>query len=340
MTTPAQLILPIRPGTRSRRRAFTLVELMVSLVMMTLLLTLFFSMVVEISKVWQQAQARMEPRVSGRTVLDILGRELEMAALPEDRLMLYTSTTATPVGTAMNLQMLVNPPQLTAATFLNPHAVFWQAPAVSAQEGNMAELGYFIRWDTTTKPGNPRATLYRMCIKPGDAQYRIYSDPTAWLSDSIVDAAAPAIDAAAADNIYKGWMADNVIGLWVRCLDPLGNPITRTALATTYGPYVYDSRLGYSYTSGTKTMVCSGRTVSTSNYQILATLPPSMEVAIVILDAAAADRLTAKPTYPASATPTRASFWKDIDDFVAALPPQVRKGARIYSTRVTLKSGQ
>lgn len=330
----------ITTNTQSTRavRGFTLVELLVAMAIFSILAALLFTILSQVNRTWQQAQSRIEPRKSGRAILDYINRDLGAAALPAARGMTYGSPTAQPDSPNLNLQFLANPSQLTAATFLNPHALFWQAPIASVTtHGNLAEVGYFVRWDESN-PNNPRAMLCRFFVNPGDTNYLIYSSPTNWLSDSILNSAAPGVkDTTTPANSYKGWFADNVIGLWARCLDSRGNPVTNSALNSAYANYAYDSRKGYRYQVGTNVVIKSGGpSIGTTN-QILATLPASVEVALVILDSQAASRLTQKPVYTNS-PPTATSFWTDINGFVSNLPAPVRSGARIYSTRVTLKN--
>jgi hypothetical protein len=184
-------------------------------------------------------------------------------------------------------------------------------------------------------------------VNPNSSDYLIYRNssswsPNAWLSDAILNSAAPGVkDTANPASSYKGWFADNVIGIWARPLDPQGNVITKTALNSPLLNYAYDSRKGYRYTatSGTKTatVIKSGFNSAGTIYQILATLPASVEIAIVILDSSSAALLTKKPSYPATA-PTADSFWKDISTFVDSLPEPVRRGARVYSSRITLEN--
>jgi len=318
--------------------AFTLVEILVAMAIFAMLATLLFGVLSQVNKTWQQAQSQIEPRKSGRAILDYITRELEMASLPEVRGMNYSNTSSSPDSTDLNLQFLENPSQANSA-FLNPHAIFWQAPVASVTtNGNMAEVGYFIRWDVSN-PNNPRALLCRLLVNPSDTNYLIYSSPNAWLSDAILDSAAPGVkNTGDPANSYKGWFADNVIGLWARSLDARGNPITNSALNAAYVNYAYDSRKGYRYQVGTNVIIKSGFQSAGTTNQIFATLPASVEVALVILDSRAASRLTQKPVYTNTWPPTATSFWTDVNRFVSNLPTAVRSGSRIYSTRVALKN--
>jgi uncharacterized protein (TIGR02599 family) len=324
-----------RTGVCHLAGAFTLVEMLVSLAIFTLLAVIIFGILSQVSGVWRQAQSQIEPRKSGRAVLDFMSKELGMVELPRDRSMLYASASAAPQASDLGLQFVVNPSQVGAA-FRNPQALFWQAPVATGSGDKMAEVGYFVRWDLS-KPENPRAMLCRFFVDPADPNYLISTNPTAWITDSLLNTVSPGVeDTGTPANSYKGWVADNVIALWVRCLDPLGNPIVTDALETSYADYAYDSRRGYRYETSGMDITKSGFKDPSGNFNILATLPDSIEIALVIIDARAANRLTAKPTYTVTTPPTASSFWTDIQNFIDSLPDGVREGARVYSTRMSL----
>jgi hypothetical protein len=181
--------------------------------------------------------------------------------------------------------------------------------------------------------------------------------------------------APATTSPYQGWFADNVIGLWVRCLDANGWPITQTAAGITQlgscqtTNYSFDSRLGYLSTNAG--MGTSGKPAYFPKYAyydpgskqnvIAGALPSTIEIAIILLDSQAALRLkgpvssisyapfTTSPAItatPAAQSPytanSPADFWNDINFFLANLKasqPLVAKGAHVYSIRVPLVNG-
>ncbi len=325
-----------RASLKTRSSGFTLIEVKVAISVLLILSVVLCSMLTESAQTWQQAEARITSRQSGRAILDSMSRDLVGATLPRDR----TSQT--------DLQFVINPSTITTATFLSPCAIFWQAPvATDTTYGTLAEVGYFVRWDTSNA-SNPKAMLCRFLVNPENPtsiqDYLIHSTPTAWLSDSLLNTVAPGVqNLTTPSNSFKGWLADNVIGLWIRPLywDPTSKtwqPIIQYGSAAhKYTNYAYDSRLAYSYTSGTTTeLKCGYTNPATSSDQILATLPDSLEIALVILNTNAAARLKTIPTYSVTNPPTAASFWSDINNFVASLPASIRPGAQIYSTIVQL----
>jgi len=327
------------------RNGFTLIEILVSLAVLVIISAFLFSIVTNVNNTWQQGQSQIGPRQSGRAILDAIQNDLETAALPADKsdhasLQLIANIDST--GASLNSQ------------YLYPHAFFWQAPiATDTTYGRNAEVGYFVRWDSSN-PANPRAMLCRFFVNPespaSPTNYLVETG-TPWLTSSIIEAVAPGLKNTSDPSLsYKGWFTDNVIGLWIRPLDPTGSPIlnkasgaTTTALGTAYNAtapsYSFDSRQGYSYKVGSTVYLKSGFKDPSNTYQIANTLPPFVEIAIVLLDSRAASRVTQIPTYTQTA-PTATSFWTDINNFVASLPPGVRQGARVYSTRIALRNAQ
>ncbi len=316
-----------------------------------------FGMVNQVGASWGRVQSQIDIHQNARSILSVMASELRLAALPVDR--------SNPNG----LQFIVDPSQLIGAAssisaggFLNAHAIFWQAPiATSTTQGNLAEVGYFVRWDTSVA-GNPRASLCRFFVNPDDANshYLIYSNPTAWLSGAILDAVAPANGPS-----YQGWMADNVIGLWVRCLDANGNPITRVAAVSSTKAatlnYSFDSRRGFTALDASRNPLeksgYSDATLSPAE-QVLCTLPNTVEIAIVVIDSQTARAVASVPSYPQpyqtspqAGYPSPVSpytkyspvnFWNDINNFLTTLKaaqPRVARGAHVFSMRVPLANG-
>lgn len=284
-------------------RGFTLMEMLVAITVLLLLVIAINSMLSGVMMTWQQEQARGERRATARRALDIISRDLSLAAQP-----LNASDTTT-------LQFVIDPPSSDLSGYLAPHAMFWQAPVAtdtssSTQKGNLAVIGYFVRW--TTSP--VRANLCRLLINPSSSDYRPYTGT--WTSSTLLDKYAPATS-----PDYQGLIGENVLGFWAQALDTYGNPIVKTASGTTYATDAYDSRQGYS-------LVANG---TTHTYGPSA-LPASVRVGIVVIDSGTAKRMTARPT---TATAT-SDFYGDIQSFLAGLPSTVRKGAESYCQLVSL----
>jgi prepilin-type N-terminal cleavage/methylation domain-containing protein len=282
------------------RSAFTLVEVLVALAVLSLLVILLASMMGGTMSTWQQAEARDERRSVARQSLNLMAQDIRLAALPANR------------ADTNSLQFVIDPPATTLNTYLLPHAFFGQAPvatdmASSTNQGDLAIIGYFIRWVGT------EACLCRLLINPSSADYAVYTAPTNWLTPALLDKYAPA----SSSQSYAGMVGENVLGLWAQALDDNGNPILATAAGSTtaYAACAYDSRLGYSVTSSGVTYVHGP-----------SALPAAVRLGVVVIDSRTARRLTA-PVIPAPAT---ANFLGDIQQFINGLPQPVQQGAEAY----------
>ena len=342
---------------------FTLVELLVSIAVLSILVVLLLGILNQLSSTFTEIRAQIYRHQNGQAILGLIASDLRVAMLPQNR----TDTNS--------LELLVDPKSLLTASpnnYLFPHAIFWQAPIASnTTNGNIAEVGYYIQWDQTTNPNNPKPMLYRFFVNPGDPNnYLIYTNPQNWLTLSILNNVDP--PPSPSNTTYQGWFADNVIGLWVRCLDANGVPITQTAPAAGSGKtspvttdYSFDSRLGYMSTdaSSSSKQIAKYAYYDPGSVQttVAGSLPSTIEIAIVLLDSQAAQRLkgpvssisyapfTLTPAItasPAAVSPytanSPADFWNDINFFLANLKasqPIVAKGAHVYSIRVPLVNG-
>jgi type II secretory pathway component PulJ len=280
--------------------SFSLVEMLVALAILSIIVVVLLSITTSMISTWQLGQARNERRTVGRDALERMARDLRMASMPLSK----SNTT--------NLEFVINPPGVSS-TYELPQAVFWQAPVPSdgGTNGNLAIVGYFVQWI------NGAPSLSRVLINPSaGSSYIIYSSPTSWITDALIQTTAPATSSSG----YAGLMAENVLGLWVQALDPRGNPIQQS---TGLAGENFDSRLPYSYTNSVYT------TVPTTNQAPV--LPASLQVAIVIMDSRTAKRLTGvNPKEKPSAN--TGNFWSDIQNFYTNLPSDIQKGAEIQTT--------
>jgi len=299
---------------KGRCEAFTLLEILAAVVILGLLVIALASISRQVGDAWQRVEAASQRREAARTVFHFLVRELRMAAAP----------VPDPQTGEANLQLLLNLPATTdrpggvPPALLNPHALFFQAPLQrDARLGELALVGYFIHWDTTT-PGQARPVLARYYVPPSDTtHYTLYSDTPPWPSF------APAL-APATPPDYQGWLSDHVLALWMRALDSQGEPITVNAAGEPMG-YGFDSREGYRDASGQVFRAPA--------------LPPMVEIALVTIDTRTASRLTA-PLIPEPTAPgvlhADATTPGSIAHYLENLPPEIRNGTRLFTTRVRL----
>lgn len=235
----------------NNREAFSIVELLVATSILALIVGFLGTMTSDVSKAWSNGNAQIDRRRNVRAIVDLVSADLRGALLPVDPAI---------EPTRPNLQFLLNPGGISL-DYKNPDAIFWQAPVATDQtRGDIAQVGYFVKWDLDSDPENPRAKLCRMFVNPTDAaNYRIYSDRTKWLNDKVIETVAPANNKADTNGELAGWrglVAEDVIGFWARWKDGANNQVT-----------TYDSR---------ETL----------------TLPKLVEISVVQLDAKVAGRVT------------------------------------------------
>ncbi len=272
----------------SPQRGFTLIELLVATAILSLMAVMLMEVLNRTSAIWTSGQTQTDRRQSVRSVADVISRELQPALMPVDP------------ADQTSVQFLLNPPAISA-DLRNPDALFWQAPIASDQSwGDMAEVGYFLKWDAPD-PAKPMDTWHpRLCrffVNPTDKDhYLILKTPTAWLTTDIINQVAPANQSSG----YTGLFAENVIGFWARCYDKNGAVLN-----------TYDSR-------GSKM------------------LPRTVKIYLVLVGSSALARLSGPPNY----TSAGSGEVPDLQAFINALPPGVRQSARPFVTEVYLQNAQ
>jgi prepilin-type N-terminal cleavage/methylation domain-containing protein len=296
--SPGKSPLPFTEERRTSRLrgGFTLVELLVSMGILSVFVVLLTQMLGQTGTAWVAGQAQTERRVTARALSDTIARQLQTALSPLDP------------ADQTTLQFILNPASVPV-TYQNPDALFWQAPvATDASRGNVAEVGYFLKWDVTQKT-QPHPLLCQFFVNPTDPNFLIYKQPTTWLNSMILDTVAPANNLS--NNAYRGLFAENVLGFWVRCYDQTG---------TLFPPSVqnenqYDSRVH-------------------GAVPFKPALPRSVKISMVLADPRALVRLTQVPDYTKAGTADP----PDLDSFIAALPNGIRQTAQPYTTEIYLEN--
>lgn len=184
------------PRTRVIARAFSLVEMLVASAVLSFLLLILVGLANQSSQVWSTGTKQNEHRRKARSTLDFIGREMKLATMAVDG--------------GSSLRFVIYNQSNTALTTLGPNAVFWQAPvATDTSAGDLAEVGYFVQWDSDLKQSN----LCRLLINPSDStHYLIYTSPGSWITNALLQQVAPGTKASG----YQGLFLENVLGLWVK----------------------------------------------------------------------------------------------------------------------------
>lgn len=295
---------------------FTILEMFVATIILAVVIVLLAQTLNFVSTAWSQGEKQVQRRESGRAILDFITPELQAAMLPVNPQDLK------------NLQFVVNPKALSD-DYLNPSAIFWQAPiATDTRMGEIAEVGYFIQWEKPSPTAPPVPNLYRYFLEPVleqgtklsvDPDY-IYNWTDKW-------------DGATGDRMKSllrnksALFAENVVGFWVRCLDAKGEVIKTKADGSSFADQSYDSRKGYKWADGKKDA---------------SALPASVELSFALLDSQSARRLndTLKDhLITLSRQVTNAADFTDKAMKQNELTP-IRSDLRPYTTTIYLQNSQ
>ena len=287
----------------ARQKGFTLIEVLLATSILVFMVVLLGTITSSVSQTWTTVNVQNQRRATGRALLQFMAKEIKMARLPN------------PSGPGVSIEHIrlianqTSPTALIPVECLNPHALYWQAPVESdPSKGTIAEIGYFVHWSAAPA----KATLYRYFANP--AANATYSG-TNWATKAV------ATDLNSPYN--TSWLADNVIALFVRCLDASGAPITKmgNSAGTNYPTCSFDSQTGY--TDPTTGYIHPGPV-----------LPPAVEITIVVVDDNTAKRIAAPIPAPAYSPATLSA---DIQTFVNGLNPTIKSGAEVFSTTVFLQ---
>jgi len=318
------------------RRGFSLLEILVATAVLALLLVIVASLLGYSQDGYSRLSGSAARRQNASTALHAMVSELRSARIS----LLGRYELANPAD--RSLQLLLNPASLDAnAATRFAHSIFWQTED-DAQGSGSSLVGYFVRWEVPAS-GPPRPRLCRLELDNSRAEAirQAAQQPGGadeWPTVSLMDDLAPGDS----DNGFAGWLADDVLALFVRALDSQLNPITNEARAIT-GPRT-TSEPGVMFDSALNGTALNGRFDSRRGYQFERTsglinvlgprLPAALEIAVISAPPRAFRTLTAVPTVPPATDPTQ--FWNAIDAYVASLPNELQRELRVYSQIVDL----
>jgi len=308
-------------------RGFSLVELIVAMAILAIVGLLLFSVVNNTSMIISHASSELDANRVARECLDLIGQDLSLIRLPYGT---GVGNTALPPANDAGLQLSVAPASV-GSRYRYPQAFFWQAAlARNKRYGDLAVVGYFVLRDLSD-PDHKRLQLRRLFVEPDDpslpaasSEYLIYRTPADWYPDSLLAKFAP--DTAAADNTngQRGWVADGVLALWVRCLDPKGNAIIANA-GSGLMRNTFDSRQSYIYSdlsntgSGNTTVYPSGKKDAAKGIYPFAGIPATIEVAIVCVAPRDIANITTLDPPTVSTSPDAKQFYNTINAYVASV---------------------
>jgi type II secretory pathway pseudopilin PulG len=344
-----------RSKAPSRSVAFTLVELLVSIALLSFLLLALSAITEAASRAWREGQSRTDTFQSARTALDLMARELAPAVV--DTRMQFV------IAPASILQTVAKKNPDLAKTFVaDSPALLWLAPI--GDNGELCCVGYYL----SRQPEMQFYRLKRLYISPPKDEnerkltffprlynFATYNAKDVTLRPSEKDATwftrnwdATAFDDEDPDNTRAvvSSAADGVIALWVQPLDLLGQPMTVLAKAPNHpkSTLFYNSAAfmqfattipfedgrGVSFLGGS-----GGQTPLKANR-----VPAAIEVTIVTIDPATLAR--------GVEVPEQTNEWNalgalDLEKSRAVFEEELRANgihnARTFSTRARLNNG-
>lgn len=357
----------------SRKAGFTLVEILVSLSVLTVLLLVSARVIGQVQSTWEQSNARVSQFREARTAFDILTRNLSQAALNTyidyDQNYLTNISVAAAATLAPSTYLRKSDLQFRSGKASNlvgggsqgskvtGHAVFFQAPLGVAQQVGLIGLdrlmcgrGYFVQYtsDEFFRPaflpqGSARYRYRLIEFSPPAEKNLIYARPPKpsddnsadeWYSQSGADMTAENPE----NRSVNRPVADNILSLiispqWETNID---STMPKTGIA----PY-------YAYNSvNLKSSDAVLPPTATQGTQHM--LPPLVRVVIVAIDERSAERLalTTEGSAPPQGLPealnkfqNAANLDKELEDLEEVLR-QKRLNYRVFSSTIQLRGSK
>lgn len=347
--------------------AFTLVEILVSLAVLTILLLINAEVIGQVQSSWSASNARVSQFREARTAFDIITRNLSQATLNSyvDYANNYLANPGVPVGAAAapggyqrksDLRFVCGPAADLVkgagvdASALPGHAVFFQAPLGVTESPSLVGLdrllcarGYFVQYssDEAFAPGflNQRDLQYRyrlMEYSPPAEKNGIYNVPTNWFADAGLEIDK---DAENATNISSTRpVADNIVTLIISPRRELAN---ENEAEGPNGP----TGIAPNYDYNSNTVANADATNTPQGTQHL--LPPLLRVVLIAIDEKSAQRLVDESASASSAPlATELNHFSqayqletDVETVVAALRAK-RLNYRVFSATVQLRGAK
>jgi len=355
-----------RPGKKGpaipAAGGFTLVEMMASITVFAILVGFLAYIVNGVQKAWIQGDQRVEIFQSARAALELFSRELS-GAVVSDRIQFVQSPNLGQLSGGSVPNLAPNSPSL-----------FWMAPGKSTPKGNLCEYGYYL----TRNDGASLYQLNRMYVAPDTATpayylganaYDLGVDPKKTWSFAnealwITKMSKSAFDPSNSSRVVSV-VADGILAMWIRCLDPAGNAIPWLCKAPGYSQYPTNtiqfnsgscfqmttaaapfSSAAAGYSNPEKTFQYTASPVNTTNTAVTKVsnaLPPTVEITLIVADsrtlrqAAAAGRTI--PFMPSLSASTADDIPTQIQNFNQDLLDRGVNTARTFTARVRTLNG-
>jgi uncharacterized protein (TIGR02599 family) len=343
---------------RRQPRAFTLVELLVSMTVLAMIMVVSAQVITETQRTWTQGSARAEQFREARVAFEAITQNLRQATLNPYTTYLYSNGTTVPSDKTDAPQSYVRKSELQfitgrSATLLGGgdasttplHSVFFQAAlGVSNRTGydGMTNLlcgrGYFVSYGSDLGWRPPHVTINRnryrlMEYRPASEKNSVYSvDSGLWFADALSQGVT-----AADSGTYRAAtrpVAENIMALIISPRVAKENLAGGGGDPTWIAPnYEYDS---------TKVVVGGGNTDPQGTQHML---PPIVTVTLVAIDEASARKLeetagaNAPSVIPSNLFTNVANFENDLNSLEASLVAN-KLTYRVFSSAVALRNAK
>ena len=221
---------------RQGKRGFTLVELLISMTLLSLIMIILTSIIDSAHRAWKEGQSRTEAFQSARTCLEIMAREL------------------TPAVVDTRMQFVVAPGTLlsdygAANVAPNSSTILWMSPLGS--ESDLRCVGYYLYRDEARKfyrlkrifmgPEDIKGDAVKYFPKmvnlenPRDPELRTSPVNADWFTRNWDEDTFDEEDVSNDDAVVST-AADGVVAFWIQCVDVLGNPIPSLSQSKIHPP--------------------------------------------------------------------------------------------------------
>ena len=321
--------------------AFTILELMVSLVTFAAILVIFSTLTSGIVNMWTEGESRIETHQNARGALEIMTRELTPAVV--DTRMQFAVISSSALAKRGAKHLVAGSP-----------VILWMAPL--GELGGLRCVGYYLFRDASrgffrlkriyirpiadkdyfpamVNEGNPRDPALRISATNADWFLRNWEAKTFDEEDP------------ENDDVVVSTVADNVIAFWIQCIDLAGNPVP----ALMNAPYHAGSDMVYNsaayFQMATTTAFDSNKTtefLAPGGQSMKANrVPSAVDVTVVTVDSTVVTRQMVVPVVEnVFAADGSLDIEESIMRFNRALLDNNIKNARTFTTRVNLLNGQ
>lgn len=341
-----------------RRSAFTLVELLASMGVLSFLMLILVSVTDSATRAWRGSQSRSDVFQSARTSLELVSREL------------------TPAVVDTRMQFVVGPGSILADAgaknvVQKAPVALWMAPL--GDDGSLRCVGYYLYRDAargfyrlkriyiapTLADGKTISPYFPKMLNPSnprDTEVQTSAEHEKWFTRHWDEVAFDEEDKNNNQAVVSS-AADGVVAFWVQCLDVLNNPIVPLSSKSTasYANKHPESVLHYNSAAYFQVATTSAFENGTS-FQYLAKtdqsmkanrVPAAIDLTVVIIDNATITRGFPVPEQTDDCNvAVKSGTFKGALDVEASVKKYSDKlienkiyNARTFTTRVKLVNG-